>query len=71
MLQHLQLRQFLKVVSENGLTMVDPVGQPFDPERHQAMSMVDAAGHAPGDVVQVYQKGWVLNAADYPIPDGR
>ncbi|MFE0500246.1 nucleotide exchange factor GrpE [Lysobacter soli] len=57
----LTLRQLLKVVSENGLTMVDPIGQPFDPERHQAMSMVDAAGHAPGDVVQVYQKGWVLN----------
>jgi len=57
----LTLRQLLKVASDNGLIMVDPVGQPFDPERHQAMSMVDAAGHAPGDVVQVYQKGWVLN----------
>jgi len=57
----LTLRQLLKVASDNGLVMVDPVGQPFDPERHQAMSMVDAAGHAPGDVVQVYQKGWVLN----------
>ena len=57
----LTLRQLLKVASDNGLVMVDPVGQPFDPERHQAMSMVDAAGYAPGDVVQVYQKGWVLN----------
>jgi len=57
----LTLRQLLKVASDNGLVMVDPVGQPFDPERHQAMSMVDAAGHAPGNVVQVYQKGWVLN----------
>ena len=57
----LTLRQLLKVASDNGLVMVDPVGQPFDPERHQAMSMVDPAGHAPGNVVQVYQKGWVLN----------
>jgi len=57
----LTLRQLLKVASDNGLVMVDPVGQPFDPERHQAMSMIDAAGHAPGAVVQVYQKGWVLN----------
>ena len=57
----LTLRQLLKVASDNGLVAVDPVGQPFDPEKHQAMSMVEAAGHAPGDVVQVYQKGWLLN----------
>ncbi|HEY0505345.1 MAG TPA: nucleotide exchange factor GrpE [Lysobacter sp.] len=57
----LTLKQLLKVASDNGLMMVDPVGQPFDPDRHQAMSMVEPAGHAPGDVVQVYQKGWVLN----------
>ncbi|MDR0181761.1 nucleotide exchange factor GrpE [Lysobacter arvi] len=57
----LTLRQLMKVASDNGLIVVDPVGQPFDPERHQAMSMVDPAGHAPGNVVQVYQKGWVLN----------
>ena len=43
------------------VTPVDPVGQPFNPEHHQAMSMVDVEGHAPGHVVQVYQKGWLLN----------
>lgn len=57
----LTLRQLLKVVSDNGLVAVDPTGQPFNPEHHQAMSMVDSADHAPGHVVQVYQKGWLLN----------
>ncbi|MDI9240074.1 nucleotide exchange factor GrpE [Lysobacter sp. LF1] len=57
----LTLRQLLKVAGDNGLIAVDPVGQPFNPEHHQAMSMVEAAGHAPGNVVQVYQKGWLLN----------
>lgn len=57
----LTLRQLLKVATDNGLVAVDPVGQPFNPEHHQAMSMVDAEGHAPGHVVQVYQKGWLLN----------
>ncbi|RPE81610.1 nucleotide exchange factor GrpE [Vulcaniibacterium tengchongense] len=57
----LTLRQLLKVVGDNGLVAVDPQGQPFDPERHQAMSMVDSAEHPPGHVVQVYQKGWLLN----------
>lgn len=57
----LTLRQLLKVANDNGLTEVNPVGQPFNPEHHQAMSMVDGDGHAPGHVVQVYQKGWLLN----------
>lgn len=57
----LTLRQLLKVVADNGLVALDPVGLPFDPERHQAMSMVENGEHAPGHVVQVYQKGWLLN----------
>lgn len=57
----LTLRQLLKVASDHGLTAVDPMAQPFNPELHQAMSMVEDADHAPGHVVQVYQKGWVLN----------
>lgn len=57
----LTLRQLLKVVTDNGLVAVDPAGEAFDPGQHQAMSMVDSPGHAPGHVVQVYQKGWLLN----------
>jgi molecular chaperone GrpE len=57
----LTLRQLLKVATDNGLVAVDPAGQPFNPEHHQAMSMVEGDGHAPGHVVQVYQKGWLLN----------
>ena len=57
----LTLRQLLKVAGDNGLAPVDPVGQPFNPDQHQAMSMVDSADHAPGHVVQVFQKGWLLN----------
>lgn len=57
----LTLRQLLKVTGDNGLAAVDPVGQAFNPEQHQAMSAVESAEHAPGHVVQVYQKGWLLN----------
>ncbi|ALN62640.1 protein grpE [Lysobacter antibioticus] len=57
----LTLRQLLKVAGDNGLVAVDPAGQPFNPEHHQAMSMVPAPGVAPNHVVQVYQKGWLLN----------
>lgn len=57
----LTLRQLLKVASDNGLVPVEPLAQPFNPEHHQAMSMVEDSGHEPGHVVQVYQKGWLLN----------
>lgn len=57
----LTLKQLLKVTRDNGLVELDPAGQPFNPEHHQAMSTVESAEHPPGHVVQVYQKGWMLN----------
>jgi molecular chaperone GrpE len=57
----LTLKSLLKIAADNGLQQVDPVGQPLDPERHHAVSMVDAPGSAPGTVVSVMQKGYVLN----------
>jgi molecular chaperone GrpE len=57
----LTLRQLLKVAGDNGLVAVDPAGQPFNPEHHQAMSMVPAGDTPDNHVVQVYQKGWLLN----------
>ena len=57
----LTLKSLLKVAEANGLVQVDPIDQPLDPERHHAVSMVEAPGKAPGTVVTVLQKGYVLN----------
>jgi molecular chaperone GrpE len=57
----LTLKALLKVAENNGLKQVDPLGQAFNPEQHQAMTMVDAPGKAPNTVVAVMQKGYVLN----------
>ena len=57
----LTLRQLLKVGADNGMVQLDPVGVPFDPEWHQAISQVPAPDAAPGAVVQVFQKGYSLN----------
>ena len=58
----LTLKQLLKVAADNGLTLLDPTGQPFNPEHHQAISQADAGeGVEPGSVVQVFQKGYLLN----------
>jgi molecular chaperone GrpE len=57
----LSLKALNKVAENNGLAVVDPLHQPFDPDRHQAMSLVDSREHAPNTVVAVLQKGFVLN----------
>ncbi len=43
------------------VNQVDPVGEPFDPELHQAISMVDAPDAEPNSVIAVIQKGYTLN----------
>ncbi len=58
----LTLRQLHRIAENNGLVEVAPAsGDSFDPERHQAMSMVDAEGVPPGAVAQLFQKGYLLN----------
>lgn len=58
----LTLRQLHRIAEGNGLTEVAPApGDNFDPERHQAMSMVAVDGLPPGSVAQLFQKGYVLN----------
>lgn len=57
----LTLKQLLKVVGDNGLSVIDPLGQSFDPDQHQAISQADQDGAAPGTVLQVFQKGYLLN----------
>jgi len=57
----LTLKQLLKVAADNGLRLIDPVGEAFNPDHHQAISQAEAAGAAPGSVLQVFQKGYLLN----------
>jgi len=57
----LTLKLFDAASEKFGLEEVNPEGQSFDPEYHQAMSMQDATGVEPGTIVTVVQKGYVLN----------
>ena len=57
----LTLKALLKVGENHGMKQVDPLGLPLDPERHHAVSMVEAPGKVTGSVVSVLQKGYVLN----------
>jgi molecular chaperone GrpE len=54
--------KLLKTTLERfGISEVDPEGEPFDPELHEAMSMMPAPNVEPGSVAQVIQKGYALN----------
>lgn len=54
-------RSFLDVMQKFDVAAVDPAGEGFNPELHEAMSMVEAPGATPNSVVAVMQKGYTLN----------
>jgi molecular chaperone GrpE len=57
----LTLKLLGDVLGKFGVESVDPQGEPFNPELHQAMTMQSAPGVAPNTVVAVMQKGYTLN----------
>jgi molecular chaperone GrpE len=57
----LTVDMFVQVLEKNGLEQIDPLGEKFDPERHQAISMIDAENAESNSVIEVMQKGFLLN----------
>ena len=57
----LTINMFFQVLEKNGLEQIDPLGEKFDPDRHQAISMVEVEGAEPNTVIEVMQKGFALN----------
>jgi molecular chaperone GrpE len=55
------LAMFLSGIQKFGLEQVDPIGNPFDPALHEAMTMVDAPDAEPNTVIAAMQKGYTLN----------
>lgn len=54
-------KMFLDVLAKEGCEQVDPEGEPFDPNLHQAMSAVENGDVEPNTVLTVVQKGYSLN----------
>ena len=55
-------RQFVQAMQSSGMVEINPVGEKFDPTRHQAIAMVPPQeGQESGVVAQVFQRGWILN----------
>lgn len=54
-------RLLLKALESHGLEVLDPTGERFDPQWHEAMSMQPSDEYEPDTVLTVFQKGYRLN----------
>lgn len=57
----LTIKQFESVFAKFNIVPIDPLGQPFNAELHQAMAMHAVENAEPNTVVNVFQKGYMLN----------
>ncbi|HLT63436.1 MAG TPA: nucleotide exchange factor GrpE [Pseudohongiella sp.] len=57
----LTLKSFVDCLQKFNVAAVDPVGEPFDPQFHEAMGMVESPTAEPDSVLHVLQKGYTLN----------
>ncbi|MBB1488110.1 nucleotide exchange factor GrpE [Oceanospirillum sediminis] len=55
------LNMFISTLNKFNVEQIDPVGTPFDPQFHEAMSMVPNPDVEPNTVIAVMQKGYLLN----------
>jgi molecular chaperone GrpE len=57
----LTLKSLLGVLGKYQVVAIDPIGEPFDPNLHQAMTMVPNPDMEPNTVMDVMQRGYTLN----------
>ncbi len=55
------LKMFQEVMARFDVSAIDPTGQKFDPQQHEAMTMQPSADHEPNTVMMTVQKGYVLS----------
>lgn len=55
------LKSFISTIEKFGLKIIDPQGEAFNPELHQAMSMQESSDVPPNTVMAVMQKGYEIN----------
>ena len=57
----LTLKSLIDGLKRHKVEEIDPEGQPFDPQLHQAMTMVEQPDVEPNTVINVFQKGYTLH----------
>jgi len=59
--QEATLKLLSKAFEKLGIVELDPVGEPFDPAQHEALTAQESATAEPNSVLQVVQRGYELN----------
>lgn len=54
-------KSFIDTLAKHSVEVVDPAGEPFNPDLHEAMSQVPNGDVEPNTVLEVFQKGYLLN----------
>jgi molecular chaperone GrpE len=54
------LKGLMDVLGRHGVVQISAIGQPFDPQLHEAMAHVESTEHAPNTILEEYQKGYLL-----------
>lgn len=57
----LTMKLFLDVLDKQGVVQLDPLGETFNPQEHEAMSIQEIPGAAPNSIITVFQKGYRLH----------
>ena len=57
----LTLQQLLQTLNKFGLSSFESIGKPFDPAMHEAMLVVETDQYEPNQVIEEFQKGYLLN----------
>ena len=58
---NLTLKSFMDCFSKFNIEVIDPLGEPFDPQKHQAMSIQESPEAEPNTVISVLQNGYTLH----------
>jgi molecular chaperone GrpE len=59
--KQLIMKMLTKAMGDHGLQTIDPAGEPFDPEKHEAMTMIPSEEHDENTVIDVLEKGYQLH----------
>ena len=59
--KQLIMKMLNKAMGDHGLKIINPAGEPFDPEKHEAMTMMTSDQHDENTVIEVVEKGYQLH----------
>ena len=59
--KQLIMKMLTKAMGDHGLKTIDPAGEAFDPEKHEAMTMITSDQHDENTVIEVMEKGYQLH----------